>query len=263
MAAVVVSAAAVEAYTLTWLYPLLRVAGFVMTAPVMGTRTVPARARLVLILVLTALIVPLLRAPAAPPDPLTPVGLLTVFQQLVIGIAIGLVLRMAFLVFEFAGQVVAQQMGLGFAAMVDPTSGAQVPVLAHLYLILASLIFFASDAHLALLRLLFDSFTLLPIGERGFNAAGAEIIVDWSASLIGAALVLALPIVIALLAINLAFGVMARAAPQLNLLAVGFPVMMLAGVVFASLSLDGFIAQATRVFEGGWQAVRAALEAAP
>jgi len=242
-----------------WLWPFMRVGGFVMTAPVIGTRVVPVRIRLLLTLALTAVVAPL-AAPAAV-EPLSAGGLLTTAHQLFIGATIGLVLRFAFFVFEFAGQVIAQQMGLGFAALVDPTSGAQVPVLSHFYTLFATLLFFAFDTHLVLVQLLADSFRLLPIGPSGLSAAGADLVVAWSAGLIGDGLLLSLPVVVALLAINLALGVMGRAAPQLNLFAVGFPVMLLIGMVLVIVTLGGLAEFTATLFDGAFLTVRQALEA--
>ena len=255
-----VSEATLTALLAQWLWPFLRIAGFVMAAPVMGTRALPMRVRVILILAITSVLAPVV-APVAPIEPLSATGLLTIFQQVVVGATIGMVLRLTFLVFEFAGQFVAQQTGLGFAAMVDPTSGSQVPVLAHLYVILASLIFFVSDAHLVLLKLLGESFILLPIGPIGLSSVGADIIVDWSGTLFATALLLSLPVVIALLAINLAFGVMTRAAPQLNIITIGFPVTILAGIMIVALTLDDLRTTSLALFDGAFVVVRSVLEA--
>jgi flagellar biosynthesis protein FliR len=260
MGNITVSEATLTALMAQWLWPFLRIAGFVMAAPVMGTRALPVRVRVILVLAITSVLAPVV-APVTSIEPLSATGLLTLFQQVIIGATIGMVLRLTFMVFEFAGQFVAQQTGLGFAAMVDPTSGSQVPVLAHLYVILASLIFFVSDAHLILLKLLGDSFTLLPIGPVGLTSAGADIIVDWSGTLFATALLLSLPVVIALLAINLAFGVMTRAAPQLNIITIGFPVTILAGVMIVRLTLDDLRTSSLALFDAAFVVVRSVLEA--
>lgn len=149
-----------------WWWPFLRVSGFLLTVPIIGTRALPRRVRLLFALALTGVLAPLVpTVPAhAAVAPLGAEGLLIAGQQLTIGAALGLVLRMVFVVFEFAGQVIAQQMGLRFAAMVDPASGLQVPVVSQFYIVLATLLFFATDAHLQLVRLLADSFELVPIG---------------------------------------------------------------------------------------------------
>ena len=260
VAIITIPLATITALLTQWMWPLLRVGGFVMAAPVLGTRALPLRARLILVLALTSVLAPVVH-PAKFIDPLTPDGLLTVMQQVIIGATIGMVLRLTFMVFEFAGQFIAQQTGLGFAAMVDPTSGAQVPVLGHLYMILASLIFFAADAHLILIKLLGDSFTVLPIGPLGLASAGAELLVDWSGTLFASALLLSLPVVIALLAINLAFGVMTRSAPQLNIITIGFPITILAGVMVVSLTLDDLRGMCLDLFDSAFVITRAALEA--
>jgi len=255
-----ISQATLTALLAQWLWPFLRIGGFVLAAPVLGTRALPVRARVILVLAITSVLAPVV-TPAIAIDPMSATGLLTVVQQVIIGATIGMVLRLIFMVFEFAGQFVAQQTGLGFAAMVDPTSGSQVPVLAHLYVILASLIFFVSDAHLVLIKLLGDSFTLLPIGPLGLTSAGADIIVEWSATLFVSALLLSLPVVIALLAINLAFGVMSRSAPQLNIITIGFPVTILAGIVVVSLTLDDLRSASMDLFDSAFVIIRLALEA--
>lgn len=237
-----------------WLWPFLRVGGLLLTAPIIGTRALPGRVRMTFVLAVTAVL-----APALPPMPHAPAllsaqGLLVAVQQVLIGGALGLTLRVVFVVLEFAGQVIAQQMGLGFAAMVDPQSGAQVPVVSQLYIVLATLLFFAGDCHLTLLRLLADSFTLLPVGPAGIDREGFGAIVAWSGSLLGHAVLVMMPIIVSLLVVNISFGVMARAAPQLNIFAVGFPVMILFGTAMILLLLGTLLPQFEAVLEDGFAA---------
>lgn len=222
-----------------WLWPFLRIASLVMAAPVIGTRSVPMRVRMAVAVAITAVL-----APVLPADhtivPLSDAGLLTAVQQVVIGVTVGLILRLVFAVIEFAGQILAQQMGLGFAAMMDPQSGAQVPVVSQFYIILATLLFFAGNCHLLLIRLLADSFELLPIGTVGVSRAGIDRVLIWSGTLFSGAVLIVLPVIVALLMVNLAFGVMARTAPQLNVFSIGFPVMIIGGVVLMLLFVGDF-----------------------
>ena len=238
-----------------WLWPFLRVSGFALAAPMIGTRTVPMRVRLIFAVVLSAVMSPAIATPRFI-DPLSAEGVLTAIHQVAIGAVIGLVIRLLFFVYEFAGQLVAQQMGLGFAAMIDPQSGAQVPVLGQLYIIVATLVFFAVDAHLALLALLAESFEILPVGPRGITALGAQVVLDWSTTLFADALLLGLPVVVALLAVNFSLGVMARAAPQLNIFAVGFPVMILIGVVLVFMTLGTVVDTSEELFVTALAAAR-------
>ncbi len=244
-----------------WSWPFLRIAGMVMAAPIIGTRAVPGRTRIILSLALCAAIVP-----HAPPPPavviFSPTGLLIAAQQLLIGAAIGLVIRLVFVVVELAGQIIAQQMGLGFASLVDPQTGLQVPVLSQFYIILTTLMFFSLEGHLVLISTLVDSFKIMPIGSTGIGREGLELIVDWSRTLFSGALAIALPIVVALLVVNLSFGVMARSAPQLNVFAVGFPVMILFGVFMIFLTLDTLEIHLRANFDAAFMVVREMLGSA-
>lgn len=241
-----------------WVWPFLRISGMIMTAPVIGTRAVPARTRIILVLALSGVIVPLTPAPPAI-SVFSAAGLLTAIQEVVIGAAIGLVIRIVFTVVELAGQIVAQQMGLGFASLVDPQTGLQVPVLAQFYIIFTTLIFFSLGGHLLLISTIVDSFTILPAGTGGISHEGIELVLEWSATLFSGALAIALPIVVALLAVNLSFGVMARAAPQLNVFAVGFPIMIMFGTFMVLLTFDKLELHIRANFDAAFVVARALL----
>lgn len=237
-----------------WLWPFMRIGAFVMTAPVIGTKSLPRRVRLAFAFALTTVLVPL-DATAVPAVPLlSGPGLVIGVQQVLVGAALGLILRAVFLVLEFAGQVVAQQMGLGFAAMVDPSSGAQVPVIAQFYVVLGTLMFFAFDAHLQLIHLLQDSFRLLPLDGGLPGREALDYVIQWTGHLLGAGLLLLLPAIAALLIVNLAFGVIARAAPQFNIFSIGFPVMILFGLVVLFLTLGLLTEHVGALFEDGFGA---------
>ena len=237
-----------------WLWPFMRVSAFVMTAPIIGTKALPRRVRMAFALALTTVLVPL-EASAVPAVPLLSApGLVIAAQQVLVGAALGLILRAVFLVLEFAGQIVAQQMGLGFAAMVDPASGAQVPVVAQFYIVLGTLMFFAFDAHLQLVLLLQDSFEILPLGAGLPGRNSLEYVIQWTGHLLGAGMLLLLPAIAALLIVNLAFGVIARAAPQFNIFSIGFPVMILFGIVVLLLTLGLLTEHVGALFEDGFGA---------
>jgi flagellar biosynthetic protein FliR len=252
---ITVNDAAIDGLLQTWLWPFLRISGFAAAAPILGTRALPRRVRLVFALALTVVLAPLVQfVPGSQKPPvLSAQGLLVAAQQVALGAALGLILRMVFVVLEFAGQVVAQQMGLGFAAMVDPQSGMQVPVVSQIYVVLATLFFFASNAHLQLITLLADSFRIVPIGA-GLERQALGDIMAWSGQLIGLSVVLMLPVIIALLVVNLVFAVMSRAAPQLNVFAIGFPVTLLFGVVMMSLTIGSLGDDVAATFASGFSA---------
>ena len=123
--------------------------------------------------------------------------------------------------------------------MVDPTNGVSVPVLGQFMLMLVTLLFLAINGHLVALEILAESFVTLPYGQ-GFMVNHYWTLAGKLSWVIGAGLLLTLPAVTALLVINLAFGVMTRAAPQLNIFSIGFPLTLALGLVIYWISLSDF-----------------------
>lgn len=217
-------------------WPFLRIGALFMAAPIFSARTVPVRVRIVLALLITLLVQPSLPFLEAV-DPFSSTGIVLILQQLAIGIIMGLILHLLFGALVMAGQTMATTMGLGFASSVDPQNGVQVAMMGQIYLVFGTLYFLAIDGHLLLIDVLAQSFVYMPIGAP-FNAF--QILNDvavFSAQLFVAAVLIALPVVIGVLLVNVAFGVVTRAAPQLNIFAVGFPVTMMAGFILMFLSI--------------------------
>ena len=239
--------------------PLTRIAALFMVMPVIGTRVVPAKIRVILALCTTILVVPLL-PPLTSAPALSLQTLIFVFQEIFIGIALGFTFQVVFQVFILAGQFVAMKMGLGFASMNDPTNGVQTTVLSQFYLVLVTLTFISVQGHLILLEFLLDSFRTLPPTHIGFDPDKALAVVNLGGWLFSSALVIALPVLTSLLVINIAFGVMSRAAPQLNIFAVGFPFTLGCGLGLLWLGLSVFDEHFEQVFEYGYDFSRKLLE---
>lgn len=231
-------------------WPFLRISAMFLASPIFSASSFPVRARIILAVLVTALVVPSI--PAAPGvDVLGAQGVLIAMQQIVIGLAIGFIVQMVFAAVIVAGQSLAMTMGLGFAMSVDPQNGVQVPVLSQLYMILATLIFLAVNGHLLLIRFVVDSFSLLPVGLIGLREGFAIDIALLASQMFASALLLALPALTAVLLINVAFGVITRAAPQLNIFAVGFPVTILAGFVFILFTMPSVFSLIQNMFDTG------------
>ena len=234
----------------SWFWPFSRVAGMVAAAPIFGHRGVPARIKLGLALVLTMAIVP-----SVPPLPSIEVfsgaGVLLTIEQVIIGLIIGFGVRLVFVVFEVAGQQIAQSMDLGFASMVDPQNGIEVPVISHFYIVLATLVFLSLDGHLAVIEVLATSFISMPIGAGGLDREWFWMVSGQAGWVFSGAVIIALPSIVALVTVNLAFGVMTKAAPQLNIFAVGFPVTLVFGFFVMWFALPGVMATFPGLFEQG------------
>lgn len=219
-----------------FLWPLMRISAMLMAAPVFNMRQIPIRFRMLLAVLITFLVHPAL--PASPVIPVfSPDALLIAVQQLMIGVALGFLVQMAFQALIFGGQVMAYSMGLGFANMMDPANGVQVPVVAQFWLILAMLAFVMVNGHLVMISAIVDTFTVIPVATDGIGRAGIWALLTWASRMFAAGLLMALPVIISLLLINIGMGVVSRAAPQLNIFAIGFPITLMMGFLLIWITL--------------------------
>ena len=230
-----------------WMWPFFRIGGMLMTMPIIGTRSIPVRIRMMTAIAVTWVVAPIIPVNVYI-DPLSMDGILVSINQTLIGITLGLTVRIIFVVLEIAGQAVGQLMGLMMASMVDPQNGNQVPIIGQMYLMFATLMFVSMNGHLIMIQNLAESFFLMPVSTTAFHFDMFWQIIDWSSIILSTGVLISLPVLVSMLVVNIAFGVMTRAAPQLNIFAVGFPVMMILGVMILMFSLDGFVPQVERMF---------------
>ena len=202
------SFAQATAFVGSLIWPMMRIGSMFIAMPVIGTRLVPTRVKIIITMVLSAVVVPLL--PELPQvEALSVEGLFISAQQILIGLSMGFTMQLVFGALMIAGEAMAMSMGLGFASMVDPTNGVNVPVVSQFFIIIGTLLFLALGGHLMLIQLVVSSFESLPISATGV--------------------------------ITLSMGVMTRAAPQLNIFSVGFPVTMFMGFIILLLVMPGLL----------------------
>lgn len=237
-----------EAWLAYLIWPLMRVSGLMMAEPILSNRGVPIRLRMGIAVVLTLTVAPLLPVPPAV-EFLSPQGVVMAAQQLLIGITLGFMMRLVLNGVEMAGHIAGLTMGLGFATFFDPQSGAQSPVLAQFLGIITILIFLASNGHLLMISALFESFQVLPISTNPLPAQGFLNMLEVAGQMFVIGVTLSLPLVAAILIANVGLGVLARAAPQLNLFAIGFPLMLTAGFVVLMISLPYIVQPISRLME--------------
>lgn len=218
------------------MWPFMRIGAMFVAMPILGTSTMLVRARILLAFAFALFIAPLLPPPPQV-DPISAEGLLIAVQQVLIGISMGFILQMAMTAMAMAGQSIALSMGLGFATMVDPITGAQTPVISQFLVTLGMLLFLTLGGHLLAFEILLDSFRTLPIGELGMVREDAWYLVRWGGQMYAGGLLIALPVVGSVLLVNMAYGVITRFAQQLNIFAVGFPITMLLGLAILAFSL--------------------------
>ena len=231
-----VTSAQLEGWLALLAYPMARILGFLGAAPVFGNNAVPRRIKLMVGLAVTLGLMPVVPSvPQAALDSWS--GLLLIVQQTLIGIAMGLVLRVVFAALDLMGEIISLQMGLSFATFFDPIAGGQTAVVGEFLTLLATLVLLSLTGHLLMLDALARSFEWLPVSATLPHRGGWMILVRFGASIFASGLLMALPVVTALLITNIALGVLTRAAPQLNLFAIGFPITLTVGFGVLLLTL--------------------------
>lgn len=238
-----------DAWLAALIFPLVRILAMISSSPIFGNKQVPARVKIGLSVLLAIIIAPTITD--IPQVPLgSPQGLLIIIQQIIIGVAMGFTMRLIFTAVEMAGEFSGLQMGLGFASFYDPVNASFTPVIAQWLGVIATLAFLALNAHLLLISALAESFQTLPIG--GMMPTKSFLgVAEWGGSIFAFALQISLPILAALLITNLALGILTRAAPQLNLFAVGFPITLAIGFFVLALSMPYFSPLLDRLVQQG------------
>jgi flagellar biosynthesis protein FliR len=246
--------AQLDAWLAAFLYPFVRVLALMSAATLFAHGSVPYPVRIALALAITAVIAPTLPA-AAFVSPFSVPGVVQVVVQVLIGVAIGLAMQIVFAAVELAGDLIGLQMGLSFASFIDPQNAEQSPLVGSFLSVCLMLLFLSLNGHLAVVAALRGSFDTLPVAAGAWRAIDAARLVATGTDMFATGLSLALPIVGALLLVNLALGVLSRTAPQLNLFAVGFPVTLLVGLLMLLLAAPFALPALQAVLERGLSAL--------
>jgi flagellar biosynthetic protein FliR len=228
----------------------LRLGASLVATPILGSAVVPLRVRVLIVLGLTVALAPALPGLAPLPGDVGIGRLLSAaLTELVLGATLGLGIILAFAAVSFAGELVGVQIGFGLAQVVDPSSRRGTPILASAFGQAAVLVFFLVDGHHALLRGLAFSVERFPVGRPWPLEAGLAPLITQVAGLFTLGFALAAPVVLSLLLVEFALGVVARNLPQLNMLVIGIPVKIVAGMLALALwSSTGMGDVLTRVY---------------
>lgn len=249
-----IGSAQIDAWIAAFIFPLARILAFIAAAPLWSNAGIPRRTRLILAIAIAVAITPSLPPmPAVQPASLS--GLWVLLQQMLIGIGMGFAAKIVFTAFDMAGEFIGFQMGLGFATFYDPLSASQTPVISEFIGLLALLLFLSMNGHLLYLATLVQSFSAIPVSTMPLGAGSWLNLVELGGKIFSAGLLLALPIIVALMITNVALGVLTRAAPQLNLFALGFPLTLIGGFIALAVSLNYLSAPLQEVFEFGLNAM--------
>jgi flagellar biosynthetic protein FliR len=214
---------------------LMRVSLVLFMLPFYGGEYIPPQVKAALCLVLSAALWPHLSFPGEL-LPAHPAGLITmILAEALLGLTLGLCVYFIFAAIQTGGEIIGFQMGFTMVTLADPSSGAQVSISSHLLYTVALIIFLALDGHLHLLRALADSFRIMPPGGMTPRPALTGDILALSGGMFSLAVKIAAPAIVALFTAELALALMGRAAPQMNLLTMGFPIKIAVGFFFMGI----------------------------
>lgn len=244
-----------------YMIAMLRIGAFLLASPVFGGRFVPLPVRIVATAIIALPVMARVSLPA--PEVISGLSFVPVIlTELIIGLAAGLLLTILFGAAALAGDRIASTAGLGFAAQFDPAGGGQTPIVATIFSLFLLSVFLGTDGHLLAIRLVLESYDILPVGA----ALSAQILITAGLEAggmmfaIGAAIML--PIVAALLLLNIVIGMLTRSAPQLNVFSFGFPITMAATFLLVIVFAPGLIGSFQDLSQTGTDSIASMLEAA-
>jgi flagellar biosynthetic protein FliR len=253
--------AGVETQLWIWLIAMIRPGAAFMAAPVFGAPAVPLQLRLILSLALGLAALNSVTIQLPHDGIASAEGVLMVMGEIMAGLAMGFAVQIGYAAAFVAGETIGNAMGLNFAAMIDPTSGQNTQVVGTFLSILATFLLLGMDGHLLLASFVVQSYVAVPPGAAMLSNDTVWRLIEFGGSLLGAGVTVALPVAFALVLIQIVMGMLARAAPSLNLFAVGMPVAMMGGLILLAIgapimaealtvSLKAGLEQARSISEG-------------
>jgi flagellar biosynthetic protein FliR len=214
-----------------FLLAFARVGAMVMLLPGVGEQTMPSRVRLGIALVLTAIILPAhQKAYTVDLNAIGPV-LVLLFQEVVIGVVLGLTARLAISALQVAGFVIAQQLGLGFVTAVDPTQNQQGILVGNFLTLLGVSLVFATDLHHLVIAAMNDSYTIFQPGELPLMGDAAQHVTRTVATAFRIGIQLSAPFLVFGLLFNLGLGILSRLIPQMQVFFIGLPLSIILGLL--------------------------------
>lgn len=245
-----VTYAELHGWITAFFWPFARISALMLTAPLWGHSAVPRQVKIMAAAALAILVAPMLSdLPQTPIFSWAGFGILV--EQMFVGAAIGLTARIIVSIVQASGEFIGLQMGLAFATFFDPGSGTNMAVLSRILYMITLLLFLAFNGHLIVLELLIISFDSLPVGMGRFNPDAFMMLARYGGTIFSAGMLMALPLVIPLLTINLGLGIINRAAPQLTVFNIGFPTSLTVGLALLMVLMTDMSSYLQRHFASG------------
>lgn len=233
-----------QASFLSFLLTLMRTSLVVFFLPFFGGENVPIQLKAILCLILTCFLWPHLSFPGAvfPAHPFA--IMLMLLEEALLGMILALAVNFIFAGIQTGGELLGMHMGFTMVNLADPSTGAQVGLTSHLMHSVALVVFLIFDGHLHLLRALADSFALIGPGGLKVTPMLVQDILTMSGQMFLIAIKIAAPVIAAIFMVEMTLALMGRAAPQMNLITMGFPLKIAVGFYFMAMLfaiLSGFM----------------------
>ncbi|UXZ53823.1 flagellar biosynthetic protein FliR [Halomonas sp. 7T] len=254
-----VTFAQLQGWLVAFLWPFARITAFMAASPLWGHSSIPNQAKVGIAALVAVVIAPVL--PAMPSVPIMSwAGVGIMVEQILIGLAIGLVMHIIFAVVQAAGEFIGLQMGLAFASFFDLSSGTNIMVLSRILYMITLLMFVALNGHLMVLETLVMSFQTLPVGIGTLNPNAFELLARYAGTIFASGMLLALPLAGSLLIISLSLGILNRSAPQLTVFNIGFPTSLTVGLILLMVLMTDIGRFLQRLFSQGLTFMQSLIE---
>ncbi|KZE53107.1 flagellar biosynthetic protein FliR [Brevibacillus parabrevis] len=243
-------------YLPVFLLVFVRMSAFFVAAPFFSIKGVPSHFKIGL-----AFIVALISFQTLPVQGQIPLDLtfvLYVMKEALIGVILGYICELMFIAIQVAGGLMDMQMGLAMANVIDPKTGAYVPITGNFKNMLAILYFFSINGHHMLLRGIMSSYQVIPV-DKMWAAFGSEGVMMTAVKVFQnmflSAFMMAAPIVVALFLVDLSLGIIAKSVPQFNIFVVGLPIKLLAGFLLLIVVMPAFLLTLSGLFDHMFRAL--------
>jgi flagellar biosynthesis protein FliR len=231
------SLTALQPMLLSLMLAMIRPGAALLAAPIFGATAIPVQVRVILALAVGVPAHSAVQFDGSMDSILSFAGIVMIMGEVVLGLALGFALQIGFAVALVAGEAIGSAMGLGFASMADPASGHSSTAIGQFLNLLAGVLFLSAGGHLALIDIVVGSYRSMPPGASWISAEALKGMVDFGGLMFAAGATVALPVVSVLILTQIAMAVVTRAAPALNLFAVGIPVTILAGLALLAIAV--------------------------
>lgn len=226
----------------------LRVSAIIVTIPLFDSKNIPVLIKAGLSFSISILLFPILKLNDVPILTNTIPFVIGVISEITLGVIIGLTVKLIFAGIQLAGQLAGFQMGIAIANVVDPATSAQIPIIAQFYQLFAMLIFLIINAHHWMLRALVESFRLVPLFDFHFNSSLMNHLMLITGKMFIIAIKIGAPIIVVMLLTSVAFGLVARTVPQMNIFIVAMPVKLFIGFLFLGITLPYLVPLLKQIF---------------